>query len=95
MLIRQISAATGDVPEYQCIVCLGNLQLSLESRLCFCRLRKAREHVERQHFQRLAAKEPVRRPHSEKFLKESCISKIMPPLPIAIYFNIQETKDRP
>jgi hypothetical protein len=41
MLIRQTSAATGDVPEYQCIFCLGNLQLSLESRLfCFCRPEK-------------------------------------------------------
>jgi hypothetical protein len=95
MLIRQTSAATGDEPEYQCIFYLGSLQLPLESRLCFCRLRKARGQVERQHFQRLAAKEPVRRPTLKKFLKESCISKIMPPLAIAIYLKIQKTKDRP
>jgi Protein of unknown function (DUF3435) len=54
----------------QCIFCLGNLNLSPESRFFgFCRPRKAREHVDKQHLQWLGAEEPVHCPLCDKVLE--------------------------
>jgi Protein of unknown function (DUF3435) len=50
----------------QCLFCLGNNQLSYESRtFCFSRPRKAREHVERQHLRFLTPNEPMPCPHPQ------------------------------
>jgi hypothetical protein len=50
----------------QCLFCLGDTRLPLESRIfCFSRPRKAREHVERQHLQFFNANDLIPCPHPE------------------------------
>jgi hypothetical protein len=61
----------GDFPQFpmvcsstQCLVCLGDTLLLRESRtFCVSRLRKAREHVERQHLRFFNAKDLISCPH--------------------------------
>jgi hypothetical protein len=44
----------------QCIFCLGNLELPAESQFfCFCRPRKAREHVENVYLRHLNVNDPL------------------------------------
>ena len=54
----------------QCIFCLGNQQLRPETRFfCFCRPRKAREHVENVHLRHLNAHDPLDCPLCGKVLE--------------------------
>jgi hypothetical protein len=56
----------------QCIFCLGSPELPLEIRVfCFCRPRKAREHVERMHLRFLKADEPLPCPLCGEVITES------------------------
>jgi hypothetical protein len=73
----------------QCIFCLGNAQLSYESRtFCFSRPRKAREHVERQHLRFLPLNEPMYCPHPQcnEILEGICTLRTMRP-PSTIAFS--------